>query len=214
MLDILRQSTVGELVNGFSHGRLLPYLEQRSDFVVPERYRAISSPSTSFTSPTQNLKGTKTLLGTSGLPTKVQSIAEIKKIEAEKAEWQSEAPTRVPSSDALSSQQYHGSQAKSTVFDEGPAEDQPHYLPSSVRGVKLEQTDTMETAVDVESQQSRTAAALEEALEKVESGSKSEREQIGGFIVVDWYDDNDQENPRNWSFAKRSFVLFEICLLT
>lgn len=31
--------------------------------------------------------------------------------------------------------------------------------------------------------------------------------------VVDW-SDNDQENPRNWSRAKRYFVTFQICLLT
>ncbi|KAI0084944.1 MFS general substrate transporter [Irpex rosettiformis] len=32
--------------------------------------------------------------------------------------------------------------------------------------------------------------------------------------VVDWYCANDPENPRNWSFAKRCFVTFDICLLT
>ncbi|KAI9738694.1 MAG: hypothetical protein M1834_008199 [Cirrosporium novae-zelandiae] len=32
--------------------------------------------------------------------------------------------------------------------------------------------------------------------------------------VVSWYGNNDPENPVNWSIAKKSFVTFEICLLT
>ncbi|KAG7444653.1 MFS general substrate transporter [Guyanagaster necrorhizus] len=32
--------------------------------------------------------------------------------------------------------------------------------------------------------------------------------------VVGWYGDDDQENPRNWSPAKRAFVAFSISLLT
>ncbi|KAF7562331.1 hypothetical protein G7046_g1838 [Stylonectria norvegica] len=32
--------------------------------------------------------------------------------------------------------------------------------------------------------------------------------------VVDWYRPDDPDNPQNWSTAKKSFVMFEICLLT
>ena len=32
--------------------------------------------------------------------------------------------------------------------------------------------------------------------------------------IVDWYDENDSENPMNWSTGKKFFVTFEICLLT
>lgn len=42
MKDILRDSTVGQFVNYVSGGGLLPYPEQRSDFVIPERYLARS----------------------------------------------------------------------------------------------------------------------------------------------------------------------------
>jgi DHA1 family multidrug resistance protein-like MFS transporter len=35
-----------------------------------------------------------------------------------------------------------------------------------------------------------------------------------GFQIVDWYGDDDQENPRNWSMAKRCFVMCQIVLLT
>ncbi|KAI5460576.1 cycloheximide resistance protein [Mariannaea sp. PMI_226] len=32
--------------------------------------------------------------------------------------------------------------------------------------------------------------------------------------IVDWYQPDDPDNPQNWSTAKKSFVMFEICLLT
>ncbi|SGY62556.1 BQ5605_C007g04707 [Microbotryum silenes-dioicae] len=38
--DIIRDSTVGQLINRFTHGRVLPYAEQRPDYVLPARYRA------------------------------------------------------------------------------------------------------------------------------------------------------------------------------
>jgi DHA1 family multidrug resistance protein-like MFS transporter len=39
MKDIIRDSVIGQLLNGLSGGVILPYADQRKDFVVPERYR-------------------------------------------------------------------------------------------------------------------------------------------------------------------------------
>lgn len=44
MTDLIRDSTIGQLINKFSRGRLLPYPDQRSDYVVPDRYRSQSTP--------------------------------------------------------------------------------------------------------------------------------------------------------------------------
>lgn len=35
-----------------------------------------------------------------------------------------------------------------------------------------------------------------------------------GIILVDWYTTDDPENPQNWSFAKKNFVAFLICIYT
>ena len=37
-LDIVRDSTLGQIVNRLSGGSLLPYPDQRADYVVPRRY--------------------------------------------------------------------------------------------------------------------------------------------------------------------------------
>ena len=44
--DIIRDSTVGQFLNFISNGRLLPYQEQRPDFVVPAHFSSPSTPST------------------------------------------------------------------------------------------------------------------------------------------------------------------------
>jgi hypothetical protein len=35
-----------------------------------------------------------------------------------------------------------------------------------------------------------------------------------GYIVVDWYNDDDPANPSNWSLLKKNLFTFEICFLT
>lgn len=37
-LDIFRDSTLGQIINKISGGSLLPYADQRPDYVVPHRY--------------------------------------------------------------------------------------------------------------------------------------------------------------------------------
>jgi hypothetical protein len=38
MKDIIRDSTVGQVINSLSGGRYLPYAEQRSDYTVPAHF--------------------------------------------------------------------------------------------------------------------------------------------------------------------------------
>lgn len=50
--DIIRDSTVGQLINFLSSGRFLPYQDQRPDYVVPARF-----------SPPLDVSDTSTLCG-------------------------------------------------------------------------------------------------------------------------------------------------------
>ena len=147
MFDILRESTVGELLNRVSGGRILPYPDQQSDFVIPERYLATSSPASTST-----------------------------------------PITRVPSAATLAD--------KASVVSGTTA------TPARTN-VAVEKVDTV-----------RSDATLEAGPEPVEAVVDKSSVNTKGFQLVDWYGDDDSENPRNWSFAKRSFVMFEISLLT
>jgi DHA1 family multidrug resistance protein-like MFS transporter len=145
MFDILRESTVGELLNRVSGGRILPYPDQRPDFVIPESYLAISS-------------STSTPI------------------------------TRVPTTQTLAD--------KASV----------------ISGATATPTRT-NVAVDKADDAVQSDATLEAGPPPVES-VMDKSVHTKGFQLVDWYGDSDPENPRNWSFTKRSFVMFEISLLT
>ena len=43
MFDLIRDSAFGNLLNSLSGGRILPFADQRQDYVIPERYLSPSS---------------------------------------------------------------------------------------------------------------------------------------------------------------------------
>lgn len=175
MWDILRESTLGEVANRLSGGRLLPYPDQRPDFVIPEKYLAsspLSAATTRATAPNDEKSSTEN-----------SNPADADDKKNRESTWTSDAPTRIPSSEAIAV-----SSAKAGVEQRLKALD----------GVTPE-----EVAQDLEAQPRELEKALEVA-----------QVEIGNYILVDWYDEDDPENPKNWSSKKRAFVLFEICLLT
>ncbi|KAJ3775633.1 major facilitator superfamily domain-containing protein [Lentinula raphanica] len=131
--DLIRDSTIGQIVNYLSAGRLLPYEDQREGFVVPSHFSLKPSASSSDAS---------TLCG-----------------------------------DAKDQKKVSGAVTPSTVF-------------------------TRENTL-----------VLDGKLEEIDIRLDEEKNQLDPNIVG-WYDDNDQDNPKNWSRAKRAFVAFLISLMT
>lgn len=136
MLDILRDSTVGSIINSLSHGRLLPFPDQRDDFQIPKRYLA---------------------------PT----------ISSQNANSLPQALTSVPRRpDSIEGSDEKTLPVASLSLDEG-------------RSAQLD-------------------------IQSVKTAGSS----TGGEIMVDWYGEDDPENPRNWSLKKRIFVTSQIAFLT
>lgn len=50
--------------------------------------------------------------------------------------------------------------------------------------------------------------------QKSNSDKSANTEKGKDVTVITWFDENDPENPQNWSQKKKHFVAFEICLLT
>src|SRR5262245_44956045 len=72
MIDIIRDSTVGQIVNKLSSGRFLPYADQRPDYVVPERYRlngpSLTNTITEDTTPRKSAENVRQTLATLAVP--------------------------------------------------------------------------------------------------------------------------------------------------
>ncbi|KAF7371126.1 MFS general substrate transporter [Mycena sanguinolenta] len=135
-LDLLRDATIGQVINYISNGRLLPYPDQRPGYVIPKRFLNAS-------------------------------------LEQNSKEIGSDAVTLcLAASKGLTS-------GATTPF---PADLERASTPA-----------TLTTPGDPDKQ------PLEDA--------------IPDPYLVDW-EENDPDNPQNWSFKKRAFVAFEISLLT
>lgn len=203
MWDILRESTVGELVNYASGGRILPYPDQRPDFVVPEKFLASSSMSNESTHVMNDEKSPNEKPATASedleevpstpaddtkqhLPPSdgTSTVADAQNVKNGNSTWGSGAPTRIPSSEAVDTPKSDDAVITAKAREAGDVDDKT-------------------AARDVEGHPQELDKALETA-----------QVDIGNHILVDWYGEDDPENPRNWSSGKRAFVLFEICLLT
>ncbi|KAJ7452706.1 major facilitator superfamily domain-containing protein [Mycena galericulata] len=125
--DLIRDSTVGQIINYVSRGRLLPYADQRAGYVVPTRF---------LTPANRNIK-------------------------------------EIGSADA-------------TTLCEGP--------------------ETKKRSATAELDQAK-ALTTDEAFETVPPDGTP------GLFLVDWEED-DPDNPQNWSFKKRAFVALSMSLLT
>ncbi|KAJ7709033.1 major facilitator superfamily domain-containing protein [Mycena rosella] len=140
--DLIRDSTVGQIVNYLSNGRLLPYADQRSGYVVPTRFLASS-----------------------------------------------ERKPKEIGSDAATLCEDDGDKRKRASGATTPA----------TRDLDHVSTVPTLTATD--------------SLEKQQLQLTVKVDDIPDPYLIDW-DEDDPDNPRNWSFRKRAFVAFCISLLT
>ncbi|KAJ7147655.1 major facilitator superfamily domain-containing protein [Mycena crocata] len=136
-LDLIRDSTVGQIINFFSGGSFLPYADQRPGYAIPTRFLTFSS----------------------------------------------ERKAREIASDGA------------TLCDEEKKKVSGTTTPSAAELDHASALPTLTAADTLEKQQ-------------IEDGG-----DIPDPYLIDW-DEDDQDNPRNWSFRKRAFVAFSISLLT
>ncbi|KAJ6485534.1 major facilitator superfamily domain-containing protein [Mycena sanguinolenta] len=152
-LDLLRDATIGQVVNYLSNGRLLPYPDQRPGYVVPKRFLNASLH--------QNSKEVGS-----------DAVTLCGEDSEKKRRAGSNTPARLSGVDGVTF----------AATTPSPAELERASTPA-----------TLTTPGDPDKQ------TLEDA--------------IPDPYLIDW-EENDPDNPQNWSFRKRAFVAFEISLLT
>ncbi|KZP04822.1 MFS general substrate transporter [Athelia psychrophila] len=188
MKDILRDSVLGQFLNYISGGRMLPYSDQREDFVIPDHFQ------TNFISRSASHA---TTVGDT-------TPSDLKKI---------------PSIDRSLSNL--------------PLPTIPVYLQSaltssvaSTRTVVRDNAISATTNAVVDNTEGRFSKGPNSNLEEGNAFCEKVRDELANAQLhpdqvkeqpsnlVGWYGPQDQDNPRNWSLYKRSFVAFSISLLT
>lgn len=166
--DLIRDSFVGLVFNKLSQGKLFPYTEERTDFVVPQRY--LQQPPL--------LRAQSIALGNKD-DLIYDSTLEISEKEARSRSSTSNQDLSIQKSDLSSSLDL---------------EQQPHFYDADD-----------EKSNQITPYKSRDSLAIPD---------NSKSTDHGQYIVVDWYSDDDQDNPQNWSNFKKVWVVFTMAFLT
>lgn len=149
MFDTIRNATLGQILNHFSNQKILPYPEERADFVIPQKYLG--------TARDDNLEVVN------GMNPRTQQVSSAEKLS------------------------------------------------------KSDDPSTFELTVPVEVSSDKAGNSSFQDADQIEKGSEqslNEKDPGSQYIVVDWYDDNDQENPQNWSLVKKCWIVLSTGILT
>lgn len=206
MYDTVRETTFGQILYHASGGRVLNYPEERPGFVVPERYqKGYKSRVFGERSPVQTPNGERYF----DAHHDERSISdatrhekppgqddgsqggeadELSQQKQQQQQQQPEAPERSQSDNTESSAQTLAG------GDETPPQDPGHH------GKVLEEN--------------RQGAEDEEKREVARGEKQAPQQGDADPYLVEWYGDDDPENPLNWSQAKKFWVTFNLCFLT
>ncbi|KIP02007.1 hypothetical protein PHLGIDRAFT_130975 [Phlebiopsis gigantea 11061_1 CR5-6] len=95
-------------------------------------------------------------------------------------------------------------------------DDEESRLPNRVS--TLSQTTVVPEEKDLAAQQARLKTkgpeSPQDEILMAEAAKPEVQQRIAESRIVSWYGPEDPDNPQNWSLRKKSFVTFEICLLT
>lgn len=205
MSEIFRDSTVGQILRYVTGGRVLKYIEEQPDFILPREYRKVEINQTaSFNTLTEDTpaadlqarlkeKDGEKQLEAEAQPTNLATFLEGRDIERyidAEVSWYSDSESVISSHTAG---RVYSQNVSTGALVKGSVDGVDHVPP--IEEVRLE-------------------AKLERALSKVGSVAIAPDKLGDGTILVDWYTSDDPENPQNWSQKKKAFVIGIICMYT
>jgi len=213
MRDTLQSSSLGQIINYLSNGRLLPYPEERSNYTIPERYRLHPD----------DWKGT----GASE-PTLVDNRSTSKN-----SKFRNSVALSIPDSNHSGYPPTSATYNSRSLFTEKAAEDTEKAKQSVTRteDSDVERGGTNNDDIALREAPSRSGSVGGRSVDTQEK-VKREREHWTKRMMRDpevvkregleddyeylvrWDGPDDPENPQNFSRGKKLFISGQICLMT
>ncbi|KAI9714814.1 MAG: hypothetical protein M1820_000103 [Bogoriella megaspora] len=207
MSDLIRDAPLGQIIRFVTRNRMFQYPEERADFECPASY---SRPDESHSEaedvppvpeiPKEFQDGSNSPKpGNASDPEKDTQQPRMQDLE--KAETEKDTPDLEKMQTAKSTKTNRTTKSTRSVV--------------SARSAKSVESIPAQDAL----KQARTRSELEHQLSNSAIGRQASvpiapAKLDDGTILVDWYDTADSQNPQNWSFGKKLFVLGLICLYT
>ncbi|GAA5830956.1 hypothetical protein JCM5353_004453 [Sporobolomyces roseus] len=213
MRDTLRSSSLGQILNYLSNGRLLPYPEERPDYTIPDRYRLHPD----------DLRGT----GASE-PTLVDNRSTSKN-----SKFRNSVALSIPDSNHSGYPPTPATYNSRSLFTEKGADDTEKAKQSTrptegsdvERGgrdnedVALRETSTRAgsiggRSVDTQEKVKREREHWTKRMMRDPELVKREGLEDDYEYLVRWDGPDDPENPQNFSRGKKLFISGQVCLMT
>ncbi|GAA5871626.1 hypothetical protein JCM16303_000812 [Sporobolomyces ruberrimus] len=208
MLDTVRDAPLGQLVNLFSKGRLLPYREERPGYIVPKEYRFDAEDVTGngASEPTlvesrRHSKNRNSLAWS--IPNSVSSGYPPTSNEKERYN------SRVIAEKANGGKGEGDSQLREADLEVGARES------SELRGEQRSRSGSLGgRSTDTRTRKKREREHWTKKMLKDPKIAKQEGLEDDYRYLVKWDGPDDPDNPQNFSRGKKLFISFQICLMT
>lgn len=190
MADTLRDTFFGQIVHRLSGGKAFQFREEKADFVVPEQYKSGYK---------EKLAERRRQNGRSeGKQEKPQV-------------WGHGEPVTTPGGDQFYDAHHD---ARSIRNAEGQLATPGEPTSDSASSARTLGADTPSSPGDDGRMLEANRQGVENEKLRHAAQGHPEPEPEKDPYIVDWYSDDDPENPLNWSLVKRTWVTFCLCFLT
>lgn len=189
MSSLIRDAPAGQLIRYLTKNRFLQYPEERADFQIPAAYNRHTRP----------------------LPKRFSTSS----TEAPEIEPEGPAVEEVVEEPVYPDPETVLEKAESTSDED--LTDLEKVQTARTQHTARTQISRVGTRTALAKSISRADLEQQFSLASVERGPSRPIEPEcldDGTILVDWYETDDQENPQNFSFWKKAFVLFQILIYT
>ncbi|GAA5962774.1 hypothetical protein JCM3765_001512 [Sporobolomyces pararoseus] len=214
MIDLIREAPLGQFLNYASKGRLLPYPEERADYVVPEKYRLHPTEVTGVGDSDPTLVGTQSQARSKNRNSLARS--------SPASIYSGYPPTTASetyNSRILGEKVKEGGRRNSRQFRELDLEDggqirnethEPRGPPSRAGSNRSVGNSSMDTQM----REKREREHWTQRMLKDPKIAKLEGLEDDADYLVRWNGPDDPDNPQNFSRVKKLFISFQICLMT
>ncbi|KAJ9628578.1 hypothetical protein H2203_002479 [Taxawa tesnikishii (nom. ined.)] len=207
MADIIRDAPVGQLIRYVTRNRYLKYPEEREGWKCPRCYAEPDSkaslPSEGNHVPADKEPHTEPEFpldspAESPYTEKTENTIDVEKADAAKAGFER--------AESLHSLTLARTATDTSHPDIAATASARSHLSTAGYSIALEKS---HTRAELEH-----AYAVAVAMENAPSHPIAPAKLDDGTILVDWYTTDDPENPQAWSFGKKAFVTFLVCIYT
>lgn len=201
MTDLIRESTLGQLLRVIFGPQVLPYPEEQPDFVIPQFYLPRSTPVAENQTALTTIKTTI-------------SADEKETGRARAAGRTTTATTKEEGESGQLADEYLRRTTTAEDADDDTSSSSESLKPERRLSTIVSRTNLSHISSQRDLEQAYADAVTQAELSHIPSLPIAPQKTKDGTILVDWYTTTDDANPQNWSRGRKTLVVLLIYTYT